>query len=73
VARVATEFAEPLKHAVSSFGIATARESAWVTVHDLWLVRDNPFVYNGKLTTIDVFVNTISQLILVPTIDPDTI
>ncbi|MGW2486042.1 DUF5995 family protein [Streptomyces sp. NPDC001606] len=67
---VATQPAEALKHAVGSFGIFTARETAWTNAQTLWHDRNVSLIYDSHLEAVARMVGTTSRAILVPVVPP---
>ncbi|MFJ3794359.1 DUF5995 family protein [Kitasatospora sp. NPDC090091] len=70
IVKIATGPAEDLKHAVTSFSMSTARETAWVNATQLWAARNNPAEYAFHLTAIAGGVNATSTMILAPVVPP---
>ncbi|MEU6575269.1 DUF5995 family protein [Streptomyces sp. NPDC046805] len=67
---VATQPAEALKHAVGTFSIDTARETAWTIAENLWHERGLPLIYKGHVETLALLVGTASRALLVPVVPP---
>ncbi len=70
IVKVATRDAEFLKHAVSSFSMAAARETAWITAESLWQDKRslNPLAYKGHETVLGETVGVVSHGILLPVV-----
>lgn len=64
--KLTTRHAEVLKHLMSTFSIARARDSAWMTTLTLWQHRDNPVLRRMTLATVSNVVELAGRLILVP-------
>ncbi|MFJ4189785.1 DUF5995 family protein [Kitasatospora sp. NPDC089509] len=68
--KIATAPAESLKHYVSSFSMAAAREVAWSNATRLWKVRDDFLAYQYELAAITRPVGFANVAILTPVIPP---
>jgi Family of unknown function (DUF5995) len=68
--KLATADAEQLKHYVSSFSIARARDLSWETTKGLWDVRHDPLRYNAALTVLATDVAAASLFVLTPVVPP---
>ncbi|MFI0723692.1 DUF5995 family protein [Streptomyces sp. NPDC021224] len=71
VVRVATRDAELLKHAVSSFSVAAAREAAWANARSLWADRRiGTSLYHEHEIAIGRAAAKVSRAILLPVVPP---
>ncbi|MEU8763848.1 DUF5995 family protein [Streptomyces sp. NPDC048659] len=69
IVKLATRDAELLKHAVSSFSIAAAREAAWETARSLWNDRRlSAELYRAHASVIGGIVGAFGRGILLPVI-----
>jgi hypothetical protein len=58
--------AEPLIHLISSWSIAQAREAAWIRTQVLWLLRDDPWLFQRSVDTTARAVGMTSRHLLTP-------
>ncbi|MEV7872738.1 DUF5995 family protein [Streptomyces sp. NPDC088124] len=72
IVKVATQDAETLKHAVSKFSMAAAREAAWNTAQVLWREKNgiNPMAYSGHEIALGEAVGVVGESILLPVVPP---
>ncbi|WP_327682238.1 DUF5995 family protein [Kitasatospora sp. NBC_00458] len=70
VAAAATEAAGPLKHIVSSFSIARARDAAWATSEALWHQRNLRPVYDATLAAVTGTTALAGRMLLTPVLPP---
>jgi hypothetical protein len=63
---LATKDAEALKHILSSFSIARARDAAWATTQVLWMQRDNKMLFGMTLRTLEQSVATAGRMLVTP-------
>lgn len=66
--RVATRDAETLKHLVTSFSVARARDMAWGLVEALWPLRPAPLLYGQTAAVNGQAVGVIGRFILTPVV-----
>lgn len=66
--RIATADAERLKHFLSSFSMARARDVSWATARKLWGQRDIPPAYHATLATIATDVAVAGTGLLIPVV-----
>ncbi|MFF2014067.1 DUF5995 family protein [Streptomyces sp. NPDC058195] len=72
IVKLATRDAEALKHAVSAFTIAEARETAWMTAEAFWVEKNslNPLAYRSHEAALARTVGGVSHGILLPVVPP---
>jgi hypothetical protein len=71
IVKVATRDAELLKHALSGFSIATAREAAWANARSLWADRQiSTSPYREHELAIGRATGKVSHGILLPVVPP---
>ncbi|MEV8455368.1 DUF5995 family protein [Streptomyces sp. NPDC052095] len=70
IAKLTTRDAEALKHAISAFSIAEAREAAWRTAEAFWVEKHglDPLAYRAHEAALARTVAGVSQGILLPVV-----
>ncbi|XVV07953.1 DUF5995 family protein [Actinosynnema sp. CA-248983] len=68
--KLTTEQAEALKHALSAFSIARARDTSWLKALNLWEQRMIKPLYNSTLTALAAEVAAIGTTVLTPVVPP---
>jgi hypothetical protein len=63
---------EPLIHLVSSWSTTQAREAAWIRAQVLWLLQDDPWLYEQSIGTTARTVGMTSRHLLTPLIGVGT-
>ncbi|WP_328411992.1 DUF5995 family protein [Nocardia sp. NBC_00403] len=67
---LSTRDAEALKHILSSFSIARARDAAWATTQMLWMQRDNTLLLKLTKRSLEETVSTAGRMLLTPVVPP---
>ncbi|MEU7769112.1 DUF5995 family protein [Nocardia sp. NPDC049190] len=67
---LATKDAETLKHILSSFSIAGARDAAWATTKVLWIQRDNSLLLATTQRALEESVATAGRMLVTPVVPP---
>ncbi|MFE7466257.1 DUF5995 family protein, partial [Streptomyces sp. NPDC057499] len=70
ILKLTTRDAEALKHAISAFSVAEAREAAWTTAQTFWIEKNglDPLAYRSHEAALARAVAVVSQGILLPVV-----
>ncbi|WP_431969875.1 DUF5995 family protein [Nocardia sp. bgisy134] len=68
--KLTTKDAEALKHILSSFSIARARDTAWNTTQILWQQRNNQVLLGMSKRTLEETVGTAGRMLVTPVVPP---
>jgi hypothetical protein len=55
-----------LEDTIAAWSMSAARESAWISAENLWLLRTLPLLASGFTDTLDRLTTVISKALLVP-------
>ncbi|MEV6391367.1 DUF5995 family protein [Nocardia xishanensis] len=68
--KLSTKDAEALKHILTGFSIARARDTAWATTQILWRQRNNRVLLGMTQRTLEETVGTTGRMLVTPVVPP---